>query len=93
LIGPAAKITSAAGPSSVTPALPPETFERKRPRIEAREINLGGADRQGGGNIKDDNWGNSVRELTRAILKFGEAYEQAESTGPLATSVGHQPDL
>jgi hypothetical protein len=143
LIGPAAKITSAAGPSSVTPALPsashravpvgipvgirsapaqfskqqpqqqkqkqvlrrrppvdsdssqseparspdstdsfpPETFERKRPRIQGREINLGGADRQGGGSIKDDNnWGNSVRELTRAILKFGEAYEQAESS-------------
>ena len=29
---------------------------------------------------RDKNWGNSVRELTRAILKFGEAYEQAESS-------------
>ncbi|XP_065867310.1 trihelix transcription factor ASIL2-like [Euphorbia lathyris] len=25
------------------------------------------------------NWGNSIRMLTQAILKFGEAYEQAES--------------
>ncbi|KAK1358541.1 trihelix transcription factor ASIL2 [Heracleum sosnowskyi] len=25
-------------------------------------------------------WGNSVRELTRAILKFGEAYEHAETS-------------
>ena len=32
-----------------------------------------------GGGI-EKNWGNSVRELTRAILKFGEAYEQAESS-------------
>ncbi|KAL0441257.1 UNVERIFIED_CONTAM: Trihelix transcription factor ASIL2 [Sesamum radiatum] len=34
----------------------------------------------GNGTVnKESNWGNSMRELTRAILKFGEAYEQAET--------------
>lgn len=28
----------------------------------------------------NSDWGNSVRELTRAILKFGEAYEHAETS-------------
>ncbi|GFP79218.1 trihelix transcription factor asil2, partial [Phtheirospermum japonicum] len=28
---------------------------------------------------KEGNWGNSMRELTRAVLRFGEAYEQAET--------------
>ncbi|KAL3632166.1 hypothetical protein CASFOL_025150 [Castilleja foliolosa] len=27
----------------------------------------------------EDNWGNSMRELTRAVLKFGEVYEHAET--------------
>lgn len=31
-------------------------------------------------NANASDWGNSVRELTRAILKFGEAYEHAESS-------------
>lgn len=31
-------------------------------------------------NSNETNWGNSVRELTRAILKFGESYEQAENS-------------
>ncbi|KVI09661.1 hypothetical protein Ccrd_011958 [Cynara cardunculus var. scolymus] len=35
-------------------------------------------DRGRGGREK--NWGDSVRELTKAIMKFGEAYEQAESS-------------
>lgn len=67
-----------------TDSFPPGTFQRKRPRIQ-RELMNSSAMRQGtrGGSGeasgKGKNWGNSVRELTRAILKFGEAYEQAES--------------
>uniref|UniRef100_A0A5B7A7T0 Putative trihelix transcription factor ASIL2-like n=1 Tax=Davidia involucrata TaxID=16924 RepID=A0A5B7A7T0_DAVIN len=69
-----------------TDSFPPETYERKRPRIQ-RELNSNavrpgthrGRDGGGGGG-KEKNWGNSVGELTRAILKFGEAYEQAESS-------------
>lgn len=63
---------------------PPSTYERKRPRIQRELMNLAGVTpsssrgRDGGGREKA--WGNSVRELTRAILKFGEAYEQAESS-------------
>ena len=60
-------------------SLPPETpFERrKRPRVEANNLGVnGGKGREKGSMGK---WGNSVRELTRAILKFGEAYEAAES--------------
>ncbi|XP_059644045.1 trihelix transcription factor ENAP2 [Cornus florida] len=64
-------------------SLPPEPYERKRPRVQ-RELNSNpvrpcttrGKDVE----RRDKNWGNSVRELTRAILKFGEAYEQAESS-------------
>ncbi|KAJ0771257.1 putative transcription factor Trihelix family [Helianthus annuus] len=33
-----------------------------------------------GRGSKEKNWGDSVRELTKAIMKFGEAYEQAESS-------------
>ncbi|KAA8540218.1 hypothetical protein F0562_024219 [Nyssa sinensis] len=62
-----------------TDSFPPETYERKRPRIQQQlNSNTVCPDRNGGGREK--NWGNSVRELTRAILKFGEAYEQAESS-------------
>ncbi|GLU14197.1 hypothetical protein SLE2022_307810 [Rubroshorea leprosula] len=45
---------------------PPE----KRAKKVQKEVNSEG---------KEKKWGNSVRELTQAILKFGEAYEQAES--------------
>ncbi|GMN36796.1 hypothetical protein TIFTF001_006310 [Ficus carica] len=38
------------------------------------------AGRDGGGREKKGGWGNAVKELTQAILKFGEAYEQAESS-------------
>ncbi|KAL6958232.1 hypothetical protein U1Q18_046679, partial [Sarracenia purpurea var. burkii] len=64
-------------------SFPPETYVPKRPRIQ-REMNSNAIRpvmNQGskdGGRAK--NWGNSVRELTRAIMKFGEAYEQAESS-------------
>lgn len=60
-------------------SLPPETpFERrKRPRVEVNNVGVNrGKAREKGSMGK---WGNSVRELTRAILKFGEAYEAAES--------------
>ncbi|CDO97813.1 unnamed protein product [Coffea canephora] len=73
---------------------PPATYERKRPRNQRELMNLGGGvkpagpgtnrGREGGADkasvVVRKNWGNSVRELTRAILKFGEAYEQAESS-------------
>ncbi|RYR39765.1 hypothetical protein Ahy_A09g045363 isoform A [Arachis hypogaea] len=47
-------------------SFPPENYERKRPRMQQQ--------REG------KSWGCAVRELTQAILKFGEAYEQAESS-------------
>ncbi|KAM4110660.1 hypothetical protein ACJW30_05G008700 [Castanea mollissima] len=64
-------------------SLPPPVMirtERKRPRM----VVMGG---RGGGNVErkerggggGGGWGNAVRELTQAILRFGEAYEQAES--------------
>lgn len=64
---------------------PPSTYERKRPRIQRELMNMAGvtpsASRgRDGGSGREKGWGNSVRELTRAILKFGEAYEQAESS-------------
>ncbi|KAL8122736.1 trihelix transcription factor ASIL2-like [Apium graveolens] len=40
-------------------------------------------DKHFNGNVNANagsDWGNSVRELTRAILKFGEAYEHAETS-------------
>lgn len=74
---------------------PPQTYERKRPKIQREPMSmpglkpsvgrgkdggrvLGEENQKGGG--KEKSWGNSVRELTRAILRFGEAYEQAESS-------------
>ncbi|KDP40659.1 hypothetical protein JCGZ_24658 [Jatropha curcas] len=49
-------------------SLPPE----KKPRVVQRGVNTKiGKEKKG--------WGNSIRMLTQAILKFGEAYEQAES--------------
>ncbi|GAB4850004.1 hypothetical protein Ancab_029303 [Ancistrocladus abbreviatus] len=69
-----------------TDSFPPETFKRqKRPKVEfngaGARAERGGAGGSRGGERKEreKGWGNSVRELTRAILKFGEAYEQAES--------------
>ncbi|XP_021823529.1 trihelix transcription factor ASIL2 [Prunus avium] len=68
-----------------------EVFERKRRRRtvppEANVNNAGGVGK-GGVGTKDGGvsrekggggWGSSVRELTRAIMKFGEAYEHAET--------------
>ncbi|PSS18133.1 Trihelix transcription factor [Actinidia chinensis var. chinensis] len=65
-------------------SFPPETYVPKRPRMQ-REMNLSAVrpvmnQRSKDRAERDKNWGNSVRELTRAILKFGEAYEQAESS-------------
>ncbi|XWS18783.1 hypothetical protein CRYUN_Cryun32bG0074300 [Craigia yunnanensis] len=48
---------------------PPPTGKRAR-RVVHQGVNSGGKERE---------WGNSVRELTQAILRFGEAYDQAES--------------
>ncbi|XWS20025.1 hypothetical protein CRYUN_Cryun31cG0066000 [Craigia yunnanensis] len=48
---------------------PPPTGKRSR-----RVVHKG--DTSGG---KGRKWGNSVRELSQAILRFGEAYEQAEN--------------
>lgn len=71
---------------------PSGTYERKRPRNQREQVNLGGGmkprmnrgkdGRVGGGekgSVGEKIRGNSVRELTQAILKFGEAYEQAET--------------
>ncbi|KAL6972621.1 hypothetical protein U1Q18_026796 [Sarracenia purpurea var. burkii] len=72
-------------PQDSTDSFPLETNEPKRRRIH-RELNpnagalRGGGDDGGGTEGRVKNWGNSVRELSRAILKFGEAYEQAENS-------------
>ncbi|PIN23884.1 Transcription factor GT-2 [Handroanthus impetiginosus] len=65
--------------------LPPQSYKRPRISMENQMLNNASAARNGminkksdGGN-KESSWGNSMRELTRAILKFGEAYEQAET--------------
>ncbi|KAI4329053.1 hypothetical protein L6164_021358 [Bauhinia variegata] len=63
-------------------SFPAEPYEKKRPRVQ-REINssavrVGATKGKEGGKEKE--WANGVRELTQAILKFGEAYEQAESS-------------
>ncbi|XP_068335556.1 trihelix transcription factor ASIL2-like [Pyrus communis] len=64
-----------------------EVFERKRRRTANANASVGkgvggglkpcavGREKEGGGG----GWGSSMRELTRAILKFGEAYEHAET--------------
>ncbi|KAL1551868.1 trihelix transcription factor ASIL2-like [Salvia divinorum] len=56
--------------------LPPESY--KRPMMP-RMVNNVRAVRPNLMNKKNDGSGNSMKELTRAILKFGEAYEQAET--------------
>lgn len=69
-----------------TDSFPPGTFQRKRPKIQTESVNrfairqgTHGGTGEASGKGGNKNWGNSLRELTRAILKFGEAYEQAES--------------
>lgn len=64
----------------------------KRPRVlsssavrpavkqESKDAGGGGVGERDKNSKSSTDWGNSVRELTRAILKFGEAYEQAESS-------------
>ena len=74
-----------ASPDS-TDSFPLDIYERKRPRT-GREMNLNANSNPGrvGGGLasrvgKEKGWGNAVKELTQAILKFGEAYEHAESS-------------
>ena len=74
-----------ASPDS-TDSFPLDIYERKRPRT-GREMNLNAYSNPGrvGGGLasrvgKEKGWGNAVKELTQAILKFGEAYEHAESS-------------
>lgn len=64
----------ASSPAS-SDSFPPESFERKRPRLMSSNTTKGSGERR-----KAKGWGSAVRELTQAILKFGEAYEQAESS-------------
>lgn len=69
--------------------LPPESYKRPMMQRESRMVNNAGAVRPGlmnrksevgnGSGNKESSWGNSMTELTQAILKFGEAYEQAET--------------
>lgn len=59
--------------------LPPESYKRPMLQRETRMVNNLGSIRPGLMNKKNDVSGNSMKELTRAILKFGEAYEQAET--------------
>ncbi|CAJ1950695.1 unnamed protein product [Sphenostylis stenocarpa] len=64
----------ASSPAS-SDSFPPESFERKRPRVMSSNPTKGSEGRR-----KAKGWGSAVRELTQAILKFGEAYEHAESS-------------
>ncbi|MBA0836501.1 hypothetical protein Goarm_008711, partial [Gossypium armourianum] len=51
-------------------SLPPPTTGKRARKVVDKGVSSGGKGRK---------WGNSVRDLTRAILRFGEAYEQAET--------------
>lgn len=61
-------------------------FRRKNVRVQKEVVNpnlgqIGGKTEKGkNGSTKENGWRNAVSELTQAILKFGEAYEQAESS-------------
>ncbi|XP_038898910.1 trihelix transcription factor ASIL2 [Benincasa hispida] len=59
-------------------------FQRKNVRVQKEAVNpnLGqvGKAEKGRNGSREKGWGNAVSELTQAILKFGEAYEQAESS-------------
>ncbi|KAL6568679.1 hypothetical protein OROHE_004363 [Orobanche hederae] len=70
--------------------LPPEANKRRRSQREPRMVNNANPVRKGmmmmmnkksGGGNKESDRGNSssMRELSRVIWKFGEAYEQAET--------------
>ncbi|KAL8458889.1 hypothetical protein ACS0TY_035567 [Phlomoides rotata] len=68
--------------------LPPESHKRPTIQRETRTVSNAGAFRHGMMNKRSDgangtgnesSWGNSMRELTRAVFKFGEAYERAET--------------
>lgn len=78
--GPPVESASSEGDAS-SPAssdsFPPERSERKRRRVTSSK---GGAKGRDGGGRKGKSWGSAVRELSQAIIKFGEAYEQAESS-------------
>ncbi|KAK2406620.1 sequence-specific DNA binding transcription factor [Trifolium repens] len=52
---------------------PPDSQERKRAKVMNSNAAKGTEGRKKG-------WGSAVRELTQAIVKFGEAYEQAETS-------------
>ncbi|KAG6385389.1 hypothetical protein SASPL_154224 [Salvia splendens] len=56
--------------------LPPDSYKRS---MMPRVVNNVRAIRPSLMNMRNDGSGNSMKELTRAILKFGEAYEQAET--------------
>ncbi|KAK8503352.1 hypothetical protein V6N13_016636 [Hibiscus sabdariffa] len=51
-------------------SLPPPPTRKRARMVVHKGVNSGQKRRK---------WGNSVRELTQAILRFGEAYEQAET--------------
>ncbi|PWA78978.1 hypothetical protein CTI12_AA210430 [Artemisia annua] len=58
-----------------------DPYEQKRIRLPV-PFSAKQKQQEGEGNgrgSKDKNWGESVKELTKAIVKFAETYEQAES--------------
>ncbi|KAL5698254.1 hypothetical protein ACHQM5_029318 [Ranunculus cassubicifolius] len=65
-----------------TDSLPPETSNRKRPHYEAKvKIDLKWkSNPPPKKKVKGKGWGNSMRELSRAIQEFGQAYERTESS-------------
>ncbi|PIA43184.1 hypothetical protein AQUCO_02000550v1 [Aquilegia coerulea] len=62
-----------------TDSLPPENTNRKKPRFE-RKLNSDPLKTDSGNLRKNAGWGNSMKELSRAILEFGEAYERIETS-------------
>jgi hypothetical protein len=66
-------------PTATATATATGTNERKKPRRMMVMAGREGRGVGGGGGGGKGEWGNAARELTQAILKFGEAYEQAES--------------